>query len=561
MTRGVMLQLALCLSVCVGWLLMAAPASGDVSPGTVAVAMTLAEDGTLNVIETVTPAENQVLQRHLPLDMAVEGNRVQHFEVSNVATSGDGTATIDGNTLITTASGPATVAYTIRGTVADMANHQQVLWPFASGWHSGLHDVTASFASPSTKPSSPSCTLGAPGSQIRCTAAQVDHTGVVRVQQDELPPDAIATFTVAVPAGTVPASATFTALPGTQGPFALTWPATTALISLGVVSAALAGWVMIARRRDVRAARIVVTPADPLVHDEKGSRFAAPDGVLPGQVGTVTDLRVDAVDLTATVIDLAVRGYLWIAETNGPDGQLDWQMSRRAPADDLLTAYETRLVDMLLPDDTQTVFMSSLRLPGPRLDLGSIPDAMYADAQLHGWFRHAPQRLGTLTRYGIGMLLAGLLVTAVLATSIGNAMVGVALSGLGAVCALTGMMLPVRTARGHLLTAHVAALRRYLRELDVEALDAADREIVLTRAAPYAIVLGQLGPWLTALETLDTTMDGSPGIDWYDTASRENETKDLAAGMSAITANLPLFLTTLDGVLARAAHLRNLPDS
>lgn len=548
MTRGVAVRLALCLTVCAGSILMAAPASADPPPATVAVAMSLTADGALNIAETISPAKGQVLQRHLALDMAVEGNRTQHFEVSDVAATGDATAAVDGNTLITTAAGPATVTYTVRGTVADIADHQQVLWPFASGWDSRLHGVTGSFASPSTKPSSPTCTLGPAGAQIRCTAAQVDHTGVVRVQQDDLPPDTLATFTVIIPAGTVPATASFSALPGQQGAFALTAPGIAALTGLGVASAALAAWVLIARRRDARARDIAVTLTDPLVRDEKGTRFAAPDGVLPGQVGTVIDLRVDAVDLTATVVDLAVRGYLWIAETTGPGGRLDWQISRRAPADGLLISYEVGLLDMLLPEGTPTVFMSSLHLPGSRLDLGDIPDAMYADAQRHGWFRRAPEHLGTLARYGIGVLLAGLLVTAVLAISIGNAMVGVALCGLGAVCALAGMLLPVRTARGHLLVAHVAALRRYLGELSVDGLDAADAEIVLTRAAPYAIVLGQLGPWLDAMAALDTGADGSPGIDWYETASGD-------------TANMPAFLTTLDGVLARGAHLRNLPHS
>ncbi|OAT66581.1 hypothetical protein AWB85_17940 [Mycobacteroides immunogenum] len=548
MTRGVAVRLALCLTVCAGWILMAAPASADPPPATVAVAMTLTADGALNIAETINPAKDKVLQRHLALDMAVEGNRTQHFEVSDVATTGDATAAVDGNTLITTAAGPATVTYTVRGTVADIADHQQVLWPFASGWDSRLHGVTGSFASPSTKPSSPTCTLGPAGAQIRCTAAQVDHTGVVRVQQDDLPPDTLATFTVIIPAGTVPATASFSALPGQQGAFALTAPGIAALTGLGVISAALAAWVLIARRRDARAGDIAVTLTDPLVRDETGTRFAAPDGVLPGQVGTVIDLSVDAVDLTATVVDLAVRGYLWIAETTGPGGRLDWQISRRAPADGLLASYEAGLLDMLLPEGTPTVFMSSLHLPGPRLDLGDIPDAMYADAQRHGWFRRAPEHLGTLARYGIGVLLAGLLVTAVLAISIGNAMVGVALCGLGAVCALAGMLLPVRTARGHLLVAHVAALRRYLGELSVDGLDAADTEIVLTRAAPYAIVLGQLGPWLDAMTALDTGADGSPGIDWYETTSGD-------------TANMPAFLTTLDGVLARGAHLRNLPHS
>lgn len=556
MSRGAALRWALCLSVCAGWLLAAAPAGADGPEGTVAVAMDLSDDGTLKVTETITPAKGQVLQRRLPLDLPVEGNRIQHFEIDEVAGAGDAEAAADAKTLTVTARGLSTVTYTVRGAVADTADHQQVAWPFASGWDSGLKDVTASFVSPSTKPSSPACTLGTPGSQIRCTAALVDHTGVVRVQQDDLPPHAIVTFTVMVPAGTVPPSATFTALPGAQGPFALTGPATAALAGLGVIAIALAGWVLIARRRDAHAAEITITPTDPLVHDDSGSRFAAPDGVLPGQVGTVIDLHVDAVDLTATVVDLAVRGYLWIAETTGPGAQPDWQISRRAAADGLLTAYETRLLGVLLPDDSPTVFLSSLQIPGSRLDLSSIPETMYADAQLNRWFRRAPEHLGTLTRYGIGVLLAGLVVTAVLALSIGSAMIGVAICGVGTVCALAGMLLPVRTARGHLLVAHVAALRRYLGELNLDGLAAADREIVLTRAAPYAIVLGQLGPWLRAMETLDSAADGSPGIDWYDITYGDEER---SADAADITANLPAFLTTLDGVLARSAHLRNLP--
>lgn len=508
--------------------------------------MTLADDGVLNITETITPAKGQVLQRHLLLDVPVEGNRIQHFQVSNVTSTGDAEAAGDTGTLTIVARGPATVSYAVRGAVADAADHQQVTWPFASGWDSGMRDVTASFASPSTKPSSPTCSLGPPGSRTRCTAAQVDHTGVVRVQQDNVPPDSIATFTVTVPARTVPAGAIFTVIPGPAGPFALTRPAIAALAGLGAVTAALAGWVVVARRRDTHAAETSVTPIDPLVRDHTGSHFAAPDGVLPGQIGTVIDLRVDAVDLTATVIDLAVRGYLWIAETTGAEGRLDWQISRRAPADSLLAPYEAQLLDILLPAKTETVYMSSLQMPGSRVDIGRIPEMMYADARLRGWFRRTPEHLGALTGYGVGVLLAGLVVTAVLAVSIGNAMIGVAVCGVGAVCALAGTLLPIRTARGHLLVAHVAALRHYLSEFNVDDLAPADRELVLTRAAPYAVVLGQLGPWLTAMGRLDTAADGTPGIDWYDTASSD-------------TANLPAFLTALDGVLARGAHLHNLP--
>lgn len=556
MIRGAVLRLLICLTLGTGWLVAATPARADDPAGTVAVAMNLAEDGTLHITETITPAKDQVLQRRLLLDTAVEGNRVQHFEVDQVATTGAAQAISDGNALTAVAHGPATISYTVRGAVTDIGDRQQVLWPVASGWDSGLRNVTASFVSPSTKPSSPECSVGAPGFQIRCTSAQVDHTGVIRLQQNELPPDSVVVFSVMLPAGTVPASATFTTIPGAPGPFALTRSSITALTGLGGTAIALACWVITARRRDARAAEMAIALADPLVHDDKGARFAAPDGVLPGQVGTVVDLRVDAVDLTATIVDLAVRGYLWIAETDGPGAQLDWQISHRAPMDGLLTTYETQLLNILLPQGTETVFVSSFQTPGSRLDLGGISDTMYADAQRNRWFRRSPEHVGSLTRYGIGVLLGGLVITAALALSVGSAMIGVAVCGVGAVLALAGMLLPVRTARGRLLVAHVAALRRYLGELNMEDLEPTDREIILARAAPYAVVLGQLDAWLKAMETLDTAADGSPGIDWYETTSEE-----LNKTTANVTANLPTFLTILDGVLARGAHLQNLPQN
>jgi hypothetical protein len=41
-------------------------------------------------------------------------------------------------------------------------------------------------------------------------------------------------------------------------------------------------------------------------------RYEPPDGLSPAEVGTVLDERVDLVDVTATLLDLAVRGYLRI---------------------------------------------------------------------------------------------------------------------------------------------------------------------------------------------------------------------------------------------------------
>ena len=42
--------------------------------------------------------------------------------------------------------------------------------------------------------------------------------------------------------------------------------------------------------------------------------YEAPDGLTPAEVGTLVDERVDLRDISATIIDLAVRGYLKIEE-------------------------------------------------------------------------------------------------------------------------------------------------------------------------------------------------------------------------------------------------------
>src|SRR5206468_3896370 len=57
------------------------------------------------------------------------------------------------------------------------------------------------------------------------------------------------------------------------------------------------------------------TEARPLFTGPEGAvEFAPPDGVRPGQVGTLLDEQANPLDVTATIVDLAVRGYLRIEE-------------------------------------------------------------------------------------------------------------------------------------------------------------------------------------------------------------------------------------------------------
>src|SRR4029453_9387289 len=92
-------------------------------------------------------------------------------------------------------------------------------------------------------------------------------------------------------------------------------------------------------------------------------RYEPPEGLSPAEVGTVLDERVDLVDVSATLLDLAVRGYLRIEEIEG-EGFLflrdrDWRLVRlRAAAE--LRPHEALLFTRLFAAG-DSVLVSSLR--------------------------------------------------------------------------------------------------------------------------------------------------------------------------------------------------------
>src|SRR5205823_5238369 len=75
------------------------------------------------------------------------------------------------------------------------------------------------------------------------------------------------------------------------------------------LAACLAGWFF--RGRDLPGRGAIVVTYEP------------PDGLGPAEVGTLLDERVDLRDISAVIIDLAVRGYLKIEEV----GSKSWLSS------------------------------------------------------------------------------------------------------------------------------------------------------------------------------------------------------------------------------------------
>lgn len=494
-------------------------------PESINVALKLERDGSLSVTEQIFVQARKSMTRRAPLRIRASDEQDRVFTVRDVVVDGNATTEISGDQFVmTVGEGATTIRYKVDGTVTDIAGHQEVRWQVASGWDTKVRLLRASFIAPDP-PEAVVCLAGAFGTDSKCKSALTDSTQVLRVLQESLPAGERVDLTVNLPAGTVGANARFDDM-GTTSAFGLTMASGIGLGALVLLLAAGFVVLWLARGRDARALAADVGPVELLMTGDGGRvAFASPDGVLPGQVGTVVDERVDVADVTATIVDLAVRNYLAIREL----GPSNWVVVRRNPPDGALTDYERAVYQQVLGDAPE-VPLASLRV-----DMGAVREAMYTDVVSREWFTRRPDHDRSLWSV-VGVLLAflGVVATVVLALTVGNALIGLALVVGGLGLALGARMMPARTRRGSVLVQQVRGLLSYLRGTEVASIPPVDREMVLSRSLPYAVVLGEVDGWVRRFADLDTSADGTPGIYWYETNSPGEFPKRFAGFLVAL---------------------------
>jgi hypothetical protein len=533
-------QAAVCILLA-GAGLVAGQAGTPAVPGpTDDVVLTVLGDGRLGVTEKVSVPAGRVLVREVPLRVPDGDDRVRVYTVRDAAVRGEGTVELRGDRLVLTVrGGQSSVTYTVGGAIADLPGQQQVRWQVAGGWDADLARLTASLRAPAPGAVSVDCFAGPSGSSQQCSLAEVGDTGAARVEQEGLRAGDRVELAVGLPAGTVPAGARFAAVASPATAFVPSPVTTRVAAVLLVLLLGGVGWARWLRRRD---AVVGSAPARALVRDGDRACFAAPHGVLPGHLSTVLGGTPGVVDLSATVVDLAVRGHLRIEEVVGGNGFPDWRLSRTVLPEGRLHPFERAVLDVVLPAGSTTVSLSGLRARGTA-DPRAACEAIRADVVRRRWFSRRPGTRSALpARTGLGLLGAGAVATVVLAFTVGEALLGVAVAVAGLALALGSGSVPARTGRGRALAREIGGLGEFLRTTGMDTLVPADPEPVFSRALPYAVAMGEAERWLTAFAGLDPA-----GLHWF--AGSGSDPRRFAAHFGA-------FLGALGGLLAEAEHLR-----
>ena len=244
-------------------------------------------------------------------------------------------------------------------------------------------------------------------------------------------------------------------------------------------------------------------------------RYEPPADMTPAEMGTVIDERVHPADLTATLLDLAVRGHLQIVEHEA-DGFLflssrDYELVRRESAAPL-RPFERALLDALLGGQ-ERVRVSSLKNRFHR-HLPSLETTLYELVAGGRWFRWSPAQVRRRWRVGaLGLL--GAAVPVLMATESLMHAVPVALTGL--IVAAFAPAMPRRTRAGRRAYEEILGFKEFLARVDRDRLErsggrTADR---FERILPYAVVLGVADQWADAFADVYTQPPawyaGTPG--------------------------------------------------
>lgn len=230
--------------------------------------------------------------------------------------------------------------------------------------------------------------------------------------------------------------------------------------------------------------------------------YDPPDGLRPAEIGVLLDERADTLDVSATIVDLASRGYLEITEIPKSwfFGSTDYEFMRTdKPEDDLLT-YEQLLLTRLFEDDA-SVKMSDLKEQFYK-DLADVKDALYREVTAKGLFPGRPDK--TRKRYfaiGGGMVAAGVLLFFALLKSLDGAVALVwyqpILAGVAAATLLLALAvfvvapwMPRKSAYGRELYQRALGYELFVSGTEKYRARFYENESLFFAVLPYAIMFG-----------------------------------------------------------------------
>jgi uncharacterized membrane protein YgcG len=273
------------------------------------------------------------------------------------------------------------------------------------------------------------------------------------------------------------------------------WP-----LSVPLVVAGLMALLWYARGRDPRLGPIV-------------ARYRPPETLGPAEVGALVDQSAGITDITASIVDLAVRGFVRIEETPGdkPSSSSQYTFHLLKAREDWtgLKAHETRILEgiFFFTGDANSVKLSELHNQFYK-QVPAIRDSIFAALLERGCYHRRPDRVRS--RYmslGVLVFLATFFVSVPLSAWLGMPPLLFFLSGFATsiVIWVIGWNMPARTVTGVRVLEEVLGFEDFVSHVDADRFDRTIKTPDMFEAfLPYAMALRVHKQWVAAFQGIYT---------------------------------------------------------
>ena len=250
---------------------------------------------------------------------------------------------------------------------------------------------------------------------------------------------------------------------------------------------------------------------------EASAWFEAPKGkggrgLTPGETGTLTDERADNADITATIIDMARRGYMKIIEKTKGDIHLEKVVS--TVAGDSLEPFEKTLFNGIFKDNDNITLKTANLIKTVTDTKNTLYDAVVAE----GFFPKNPQSIRTA--FSVGSVVA--LIT-------GNFLLFFSLI-------FFGYHMPRKTIIGAGAAAMARALKNFIISQERQFTFQAEKQMLFEKMLPFAIAFGVEKIWAARFAEMHLKPP-----DWY-------------SGYSGSRFNTVVFASTLHNTSSGISH-------
>lgn len=376
--------------------------------------ISIQQDGIVDVKETILvdflALQKHGMYRYIPYKYSNVDGSTTYTEITNVSVTRNSTpesfdkSNSSGNVTLKIGNANKTISgvqeyqinYKVKGVLLPYDQYDELYWNVTGNdWPVAINAVTAKVTLPSDGILQSSCYFGEYKSVSSCVTDESSARSVSFSDKSIVSGENM-TVAVGYTKDMVP-------IIKVSDPSELT-PAGSLAMVLGLFGTIIIGLIILFRKwwQTGRDRRFIKLPSggiggkeEPIpvgYRDTITPEFAPPKGFKPAEIGVIIDEKVDTVDITATIVDLAIRGYLTITEIPKTNifTKVDYMLKKINKNADNLLDYEKYLYNSLFSLGTNNEVKASDLKNKFYTNLNELKDKLYIRVTEAGLFTHNP---------------------------------------------------------------------------------------------------------------------------------------------------------------------------